>query len=665
MVQCQKRHEKILKLQTLMGSNVVAESVRLAYGLSLDVDDPVDMALAYREKMSKLKSHEKLKMDVASMTFDEVVAWEKEESISPLLRTPPLKPRKIGIEFPVKNMYVNFLHADCVDDHFDPFDFWKYKDVYGGGYFDVGGSFKGFDWIDEPVGSDGRSLPGKSKYEFLNDVILDDVVSSPATTFSLLLNMKGKSRVKFTRMRAIIKRSKMLSLRKSIRSNYGKLVTVIGLNEDVGNDDLKDTDDVVSSPSTAMIGLNEVVGDDDLKDIELSQMTALWVETASMNNDSRVEVSSLGGLGTQFHRQRQWYITTRSIVSLRTTPSTLIIFRLSPYDEVRLETDDETSSNDDTYSNDDKSLNYDTSSSEILINYLSTRDIQWQIPKNTQAKQPKPLYVPIKTKKAEPLPLHIMYPHSHFTSSTWGTNTRGKAHYWLISLGPPKEKIVHVKKPYSMMKVTNAVLGFRTQKAGVTRFPVLPLMKCIWKKKKWSLKFIPKAILNMILLGLKLLHTDNDVYFFFDVAEEDDAGLRCCSSTPFDTRFKRKISKRKKIGVIHDEGAGIKREKSLVNEGNKGKEKVFENEGSYKKRKKTLVTGGSKGKEKVFEDECMCSNRNKSVVTIYKRGMVNDKAKMVEVVGAVKTRRDRGVVIGGKEEVVSKRLEVEKCMEQV
>ncbi|GKF19790.1 hypothetical protein Tco_0068428, partial [Tanacetum coccineum] len=100
--------------------------------------------------------------------------------------------------------------------------------------------------------------------------------------------------------------------------------------------------------------------------------------------------------------------------------------------------------------------------------------------------------------------------------------------------------------------------------------------------------------------------------------EEDDVGLRCCSSTPFDTRYKRKISKSKKTGVIHDEGASRKRKKSLVN-------------------------GGYKGKEKVFEDE--------GVVTIYKRAMVNRKAKMVEVVGAVKTRRDRGVVIGGKEEV--------------
>nr|GEW14965.1 hypothetical protein [Tanacetum cinerariifolium] len=134
----------------------------------------------------------------------------------------------------VKNLYADFLHADCVNDYFDPLDYWKYEDVYSGGCFYVGGSFKGFDWIDEHVGFDDRSLLGKSKNEFSNEVILDDVVSSPATTLSLLLKRKGKSRVKFTRMRSIIKRLKMLSLRKSVRSNYGRFITVIGLNEDVG-----------------------------------------------------------------------------------------------------------------------------------------------------------------------------------------------------------------------------------------------------------------------------------------------------------------------------------------------------------------------------------------------------------------------------------------------
>nr|GEZ60208.1 transposase, MuDR, MULE transposase domain protein [Tanacetum cinerariifolium] len=141
------------------------------------------------EIQSKLKSHEKLKMDAASMTFDELVSWEKEEFLSLSLRTLPLKQRR----------------------------------------------------KDEPMGYNDRSLPGKSKNEFSNEVILDDGVSSPATTLSLLLKRKGKSRVKFTRMRAILKRSKTLSLRQSVRSNYGSLVNMTGLNEDVGDDDLKDT----------------------------------------------------------------------------------------------------------------------------------------------------------------------------------------------------------------------------------------------------------------------------------------------------------------------------------------------------------------------------------------------------------------------------------------
>ncbi|GJS24313.1 hypothetical protein Tco_0452945, partial [Tanacetum coccineum] len=425
-------------------------------------------------------------------------------------------------------------------------------------------------------------------------------------------------------------------------------------------------------------------------------------ETTSINNDSRVDVSSLGGLGTQCRRQRfasftpaicakpssypvsvakevgnhpeyansihivqdklsllahsagsypvfvakevgnhlesghcinvtacyPFYRKGKGKASMKDTKQSVtgikevddLVVRIKNLEEifsnlrnrkpkqkeVRLETDDETSLNDDTYSNDDKSSNDDTSSSEDLINYLSTRDIQWQLPKNTQEEQPKPLYVPIKTQEEEPLQIHIVYPHSHFASNTLPSTSSNEMYM-------EEEEVVFI--------------------------------------------IHTKGYFEYDPLRLKLLHTDNDVHSFFDVAvkngsihlyvahkkqnlgkyyyknmewEEDDAGLRCCSSTPFHTRFKRKISKSKKTGVIHDEGASRKREKSLVN-------------------------GGSKGKEKLFEDECMCGNGNEGVVTIYKRAMVNRKAKMVEVVGAVKTRRDRGVVIKGKEEVVSKR----------
>nr|GFB96845.1 hypothetical protein [Tanacetum cinerariifolium] len=74
---------------------------------------------------------------------------------------------------------------------------------------------------------------------------------------------------------------------------------------------------------------------------------------------------------------------------------------------------------------------------------------------------PKPHYGPIKTEVEEPLRLDIMYPHSHVASSVMGTNRTDKAHYGLRSLGPIKEEMVHVKKPYNMVKVTNAVFGLK------------------------------------------------------------------------------------------------------------------------------------------------------------------------------------------------------------
>nr|GEU78742.1 ulp1 protease family, C-terminal catalytic domain-containing protein [Tanacetum cinerariifolium] len=188
-------------------------------------------------------------------------------------------------------------------------------------------------------------------------------------------------------------------------------------------------------------------------------------------------------------------------------------------------------------------------------------------------------------------------------------------------------------------------------------------------KPKWALFYCkPKKSLEN---GLKLLHTDNDVYSFTDVAvkngsinlyvahkkqnlgkyyyknmewEKDDASLRCSSSTPFSTRVKTKISKRKKISVIHDEGDD---------------------------RKKSLVTGGRKGKEKVIEDGGICRKGSKADVSIYKRAMVNGKAKMVEDIGAVKRGKERCVIIkdsgfsndGGKETVVTKRAIGSRKME--
>nr|GEY36734.1 pentatricopeptide repeat-containing protein [Tanacetum cinerariifolium] len=270
-----------------------------------------------------------------------------------------------------------------------------------------------------------------------------------------------------------------------------------------------------------------------------------------------------------------------------------------------------------------------------------------------------------------------------------GTNTKGKAHYGLRSLGPLKEEIVHVKKPYSMMKVSNVVL--RYVNGSVSCVSTFTHDKDVFSRcldhimsdideHKWALFYrIPKKSHDK---GLKLLHTDNDVHLFFDAAvkngsihlyvahkkqnlrkyyyknmerEEEDADLRCSNSTRFTIRFKRKIIKSNMIGlrkkvkacVIHDDGADRKRKKTVVNGGNKGKEKLFENEDADRKTKKTLVNGGNKGKEKLFEDEGMCSKRNKAAVTIYKGVMVNGKAKMVKDVGAVKTGRDRGVVIRG------------------
>ncbi|GKB96401.1 hypothetical protein Tco_0982538 [Tanacetum coccineum] len=109
-------------------------------------------------------------------------------------------------------------------------------------------------------------------------------------------------------------------------------------------------------------------------------------------------------------------------------------------------------SEDDKYLDDDKSSDDDTSkdsqdylsedSSKDLINFLSSRDLEWQFPKQKDTLQ-------------------------KIASSSRGTNTRGEPRYGLRSFRPIQEEIAVVKKPYSLVKVTNVVLGLRAPKAEV------------------------------------------------------------------------------------------------------------------------------------------------------------------------------------------------------
>nr|GEY23499.1 phospholipase-like protein [Tanacetum cinerariifolium] len=57
------------------------------------------------------------------------------------------------------------------------------EDVYGGGCFDVGDSFKGFDWIDEPVGFDDRSIPATTVIG-LSEAVGDDDLKDTGCSFN-------------------------------------------------------------------------------------------------------------------------------------------------------------------------------------------------------------------------------------------------------------------------------------------------------------------------------------------------------------------------------------------------------------------------------------------------------------------------------------------------
>ncbi|GKA62463.1 hypothetical protein Tco_0761982 [Tanacetum coccineum] len=46
--------------------------------------------------------------------------------------------------------------------------------------------------------------------------------------------------------------------------------------------------------------------------------------------------------------------------------------------------------------------------SEDLINFLSSRDLQWQFPKQSHKEDPLPVDVPMQTEEEDPLPLDVL-----------------------------------------------------------------------------------------------------------------------------------------------------------------------------------------------------------------------------------------------------------------
>ncbi|GJT51678.1 hypothetical protein Tco_0977835 [Tanacetum coccineum] len=154
-------------------------------------------------------------------------------------------------------------------------------------------------------------------------------------------------------------------------------------------------------------------------------------------------------------------------------------------------------------------------------------------------------------------------------------------------------------------------------------------------ENKWALFYcLPNKSLEQCL---NLIYTDNDVHSFFADAEsnEEDAALRCSSSSPFSTRIKRKGGKTTKEGL---------RKKA------KGKQKLVDDEPVGRKSVKT----SRKGKEIMYELLGPSPTKeSRVVVSNYKKAIVNEKAKMVEVedVGLVQDKVD----VGNKEDVGTRR----------
>ncbi|GKA52755.1 hypothetical protein Tco_0746070 [Tanacetum coccineum] len=111
--------------------------------------------------------------------------------------------------------------------------------------------------------------------------------------------------------------------------------------------------------------------------------------------------------------------------------------------EVVVKLEDDKSSDDDTSKDSHDYMLED--SSKDLINFLSSRDLQWQSPKQSHEEDPLPIDVPMQTEEEDPLPHDIVYLIQEIASSSRDTSRRGEPRYGLRSLGPIQEEVVMVK----------------------------------------------------------------------------------------------------------------------------------------------------------------------------------------------------------------------------
>nr|GEU73151.1 hypothetical protein [Tanacetum cinerariifolium] len=206
--------------------------------------------------------------------------------------------------------------------------------------------------------------------------------------------------------------------------------------------------------------------------------------------------------------------------------------------------------------------------------------------KQSPKEDPTPLDLPLHNVEQESMSLDVFNLHPTTFSSSRGSNTRSATTYALRSLGPIKEEIVMVKKPYSLVKVTNFVPRLRAQKEEV---------KCSGSGKK--------KLLSLLL----------------NINDAEISGKIHC---PFSTRIKRKHGKKTNEGLRKKVKPGMVDDEPIV--------------------RKSIKTS-LKGKEKMYELFGTPSKGSWVVVTNYKRAIVNGKAKMVEDVGLIQKKVDVGI----------------------
>lgn len=207
---------------------VAHEAINLAayYFKNIDPDFKNDM-----EKFQKYPSHKENFDFARRATYDDMLAWEAEESRSPPLRRSPSIPRVKGTQDLVaRNLFQDFLHSESLDDPYEFSETDFLENLYGPGVvaLDVGvGTSQPYFWTQDGV----MKLTNVDNYLHPKEGMLEDGESTSKKYCGTSVHprhgrrvsqMKKSPRLNFGRRGSTFRKHKVCSFFSCLRKHKGE-----------------------------------------------------------------------------------------------------------------------------------------------------------------------------------------------------------------------------------------------------------------------------------------------------------------------------------------------------------------------------------------------------------------------------------------------------------